>query len=208
MARLTAQYLEYVEMMRSRQFELAAEYLLMAAVLLEIKSRMLLPKPKVVDAEEAGDPRAELVRRLLEYEQMKLAAQKLNALPQIGRDFQIVQAWFEQASRARLQQVNPDDLRQAWMAILARARVHQHHRVTREQLSVRARMTEILRRLQTDRFVEFSDLFGPEGGIAGLVVSFLAILELSRERLVEVTQAAQYGPIYVRIHDPDAEEAA
>jgi segregation and condensation protein A len=197
MARLTAQYLEYVEIMRARSLELAAEYLLMAALLIEIKSRMLLPRPAVTALEE--DPRAELVRRLLEYERMKLAAQRLNELPQSGRDYSLVQVLFDQAVTERLPDVKPDDLRTAWLALLTRAAMNRHHRITREQLSVRDHMTRILRRLQEARYVEFRELFDPTLGIAVLVVTFLAVLELARESLVEVSQQAAYAPIYVRL---------
>jgi len=197
MARLTAQYLEYVEIMRARSLELAAEYLLMAALLIEIKSRMLLPRPAAAALEE--DPRAELVRRLLEYEQMKLAAQRLNELPQSGRDYSLVQVLFDQGVTERLPDVNPEDLRTAWLALLARAALNRHHRITREQLSVREHMTRILRRLQEARYVEFRELFDPAQGIAVLVVTFLAVLELARESLIEVSQQAAYAPIYVRL---------
>jgi len=197
MARLTAQYLEYVEIMRARSLELAAEYLLMAALLIEIKSRMLLPRPAAIALEE--DPRAELVRRLLEYEQMKLAARRLDELPQSGRDYSLVQVLFDQAVTERLPDVNPEDLRTAWLALLTRAAVNRHHRITREQLSVRDHMTRILRRLQEARYVEFRELFDPALGISVLVVTFLAVLELARESLVEVSQQAAYAPIYVRL---------
>ena len=197
MARLTAQYLEYVEIMRARSLELAAEYLLMAALLIEIKSRMLLPRPAAGALEE--DPRAELVRRLLEYEQMKAAAQRLNELPQSGRDFSMVQVLFDQAVAERLPEVHPEDLRTAWLALLTRAAMNRHHRITREQLSVREHMTRILRRLQEARYVEFRELFDPALGIAVLVVTFLAVLELARESLIEVIQQAAYAPIYVRL---------
>jgi len=197
MARLTAQYLEYVEVMRARSLELAAEYLLMAALLIEIKSRMLLPRPAATALEE--DPRAELVRRLLEYVQMKLAAQRLNELPQSGRDFSLVQVLFDQAVTERLPDVNPEDLRTAWLGLLTRAAMNRHHRITREQLSVREHMTRILRRLQEARYVEFRELFDPALGISVLVVTFLAVLELARESLVEVSQQAAYAPIYVRL---------
>jgi segregation and condensation protein A len=196
MAQLTAQYLEYVEMMRSRSLELAAEYLLMAAMLIEIKSRMLLPRPVAAELEE--DPRAELVRRLLEYEQMKLAARRLNELPQAGRDFALVQVMFDETTE-RLPGVNVTDLRSAWLALLTRAAVQRHHRITREQLSVREYMSRILRRLQEARYVEFKDLFDPAQGIAVLIVTFLALLELARERLVELAQQAAYAPIYVKL---------
>ncbi|MGZ8155281.1 MAG: segregation and condensation protein A [Burkholderiales bacterium] len=197
MAKLTVQYLEYVEMMRTRTLELAAEYLLMAAMLIEIKSRMLLPKPSATDLEE--DPRAELVRRLLEYEQMKLAAQRLNELPQAGRDFSVVTVLFEQDLSQRLPEVRPDDLKIAWLTLLNRASVNQHHKVTREQLSVRAHMSRVLRRLQEARFIEFAELFEPAEGIAVLVVTFLAVLELAREGLIEVTQQQAYSTIYVKL---------
>ena len=197
MARLTAQYLEYVEIMRSRSLELAAEYLLMAAMLIEIKSRMLLPRPALGELEE--DPRAELVRRLMEYEQMKIAAQRLNDLPQAGRDFTMVQVLFERSVADRLPEVSTEDLRAAWLGLLARASVNRHHRITREQLSVRDHMTRVLRRLQEARYVEFVELFEPEQGVAVLVVTFLAILELARESLVEVSQQAAYAPIYVKL---------
>jgi segregation and condensation protein A len=197
MAQLTAQYLEYVEIMRSRSLELAAEYLLMAAVLIEIKSRMLLPRPAPDDLEE--DPRAELVRRLLEYEQMKLAAQRLNELPQAGRDYSLVQVLFERDVALRLPEVRPDDLKLAWLALVNRAAVNRHHRVTREQLSVRAHMSRIMRRLQDSQYVEFSDLFRPQEGVAVLVVTLLAVLELARESLVEVSQQQAYAPIYVKL---------
>ena len=198
MAKLTAQYLEYVEMMRANQLELAAEYLLMAAVLIEIKSRMLLPKPKAAE-NEADDPRAELVRRLMEYERIKLAAQKLNELPQAGRDFQLVQVWIERVSPQRLPQVRPDDLRDAWLGIVARAKITQHHRITREQLSVRERLTRVLRALRGAQFVAFESLFDASMGLGELVVTLLAILELAREGLVDVTQQEAYSPIYVRL---------
>ncbi len=198
MAKLTAQYLEYVEMMRSRHLELAAEYLLMAAMLIEIKSRMLLPRPTASEAEE-DDPRAELVRRLLEYEQMKLAAQRVNELPQADRDFSIVEVHAEPATTARLPDVHPDDLKLAWLTLIKRAAVNKHHHVTREQLSVRAHMTRILRRLQDSQFVAFGDLFQPEEGVAVLVVSFLAVLELAKETLIELTQQEAYAPIYVKL---------
>jgi len=197
MAKLTLQYLEYVELMRSQQLELAAEYLLMAAMLIEIKSRMLLPRPGNTDIEE--DPRAELVRRLMEYEQMKLASQKLNEVPQAGRDFTVVQVLFEREASLRLPDVNIDDLKMAWLTILQRASRIQHHKITREELSVRSHMTRILRLLQTEEFVEFSKLFTPEQGVPVLVVSFLAVLELAKETLIEVSQEEAYMPIYVKL---------
>lgn len=197
MASLTRQYMTYVEAMHSNQLELAAEYLLMAALLIEIKSRMLLPRPAQANVEEE-DPRAELVKRLLEYERMKLAAQKINELPQAGRDFTLTQAWLDQAVEQRLPDVNPEDLRNAWLGLVARARVTRHHRITREQLSVREHMSRILRSLQHLRFVRFEDLFEPDQGVPVLVVTFLAVLELARESLVQVTQQGAFSPIYVK----------
>jgi segregation and condensation protein A len=197
MASLTTQYLEYVEMMRTRSLELAAEYLLMAAMLIEIKSRMLLPRPGRPELEE--DPRAELVRRLLEYERMKQAARQLDALPQAGRDFALVRVLVEPAHAIRLPEVCAEDLRGAWLLLLGRAAAHRHHRISREQLSVREHMSRVLRRLQESRYLEFTELFDPGQGIAVLVVTLLAILELARESLVELTQQAAYRPIYVKL---------
>jgi segregation and condensation protein A len=204
MARLTEQYMEYVEVMRTRNLELAAEYLVMAAMLMEIKSRMLLPRPAMPN-EEAEDPRAELVRRLLEYEQMKLAGQKLDALPQLGRDLLPVEVWFEQTLAQRLPAVNVVDLQEAWRALLVRAKMTQHHRVTREELSVREHMSLILRRLRGRGFAEFADLFDPGRGVAVLIVNFLAVLELTREGLLEVTQVESFAPIYVKLAHADPE---
>jgi segregation and condensation protein A len=203
MAEVTKQYLSYVDQIRLHNLELAAEYLLMAAMLIEIKARMLLPVKKADTGEEAEDPRAELVRRLLEYEQMKLASQKLDALPQLGRDFQRAQAFADLRVERALPEVNVEDLRLAWADILKRAKLNAHHHITREQLSVRDHMTHILRRLSDVRFIEFGQLFMEriaEGApIAVVVVHFLAMLELSRELLLEITQAEPYAPIYVRL---------
>jgi segregation and condensation protein A len=198
MAKLTEQYLVYVEMMRSQQLELAAEYLLMAAMMIEIKSRLLLPRPASADSIEE-DPRAELVRRLMEYEQMKLAAHKLNELPQAGRDFTVVQVVFEREAMLRLPDVSIEDLKHAWLTLLQRASVNRHHRITREQLSVREHMSRILRLLQSEEFIEFDRLFTPEQGVPVLVVSFLAVLELAKETLIEVSQEQAYAPIYVKL---------
>ena len=198
MARLTEQYMEYVEVMRTRNLELAAEYLVMAAMLMEIKSRMLLPRQTMPGAEEQ-DPRAELVRRLLEYEKMKLAGQKLDALPQLGRDFFPVEVWIEQTVAQRLPKVNVMDLQEAWRALLVRAKMMQHHRVTREELSVREHMSLILRRLRSGGFAEFGELFEPGRGVPVLIVNFLAVLELVRENLIEVTQSESFAPIYVKL---------
>ena len=204
MAKLTAQYMEYVEVMRTRNLELAAEYLVMAAMLMEIKSRMLLPKPKSVQAEEE-DPRAELVRRLLEYEQIKLASQKLDQLPQLGRDFMVLEVFAAESLTVALPNVNAADLESAWRSIIARAKLTQHHRVTRDELSVREYMSGILRRLGGGAFFEFVSLFDPSRGVPMLVVNFLAVLELVRESLIEVSQSEPFAPIYVRLAHAQSE---
>ena len=198
MAPLTRQYMEYVEAMRTTNLELAAEYLVMAAMLMEIKSRLLLPRPPSAAPIE-DDPRAELVRRLLEYERMKKAAQGLDELPQVGRDVIAISVWIEKAVSQRLPDVNAADLAEAWRSLLHRARLNKHHHVTREELSVRAHMSAILRALKERRVVEFGELFDPKRGVAVLVVTFLALLELARERLLEITQSAGFGPIYVKL---------
>jgi segregation and condensation protein A len=198
MADLTRQYMAYVEIMRSTQLELAAEYLLMAALLIEIKSRMLLPRPPKEESAET-DPRAELVRRLLEYEQMKAAALQIDALPQAGRDFALVEVWVEETLAKRFPKVDVVDLKAAWLTILARAKVNRHHKVSREELSVRAHMSRILRALQAREYVDFSELFEATKGAPVLVVSFLAILELAREALIEIAQIGPFEPIYVRL---------
>jgi len=202
MAPLTRQYLEYVEVMRARNLELAAEYLVMAAMLMAIKSRMLLPRPPSA-AEEEQDPRAELVRRLLEYEQMKKAALKLDQLPQVDRDVLAISVWVEKAAVERLPEVNPQDLGEAWRGLLYRARLAAHHRVSREELSVREHMSSILRRLRERRVLEFTELFDPSRGVAVLVVNFLAVLELARELLVQITQNEGFAPIYVKLADAE-----
>lgn len=203
MAQVTTQYLIYVEQIRKTNLELAAEYLLMAAMLIEIKSRMLLPVKSADTGEEVGDPRAELVRRLLEYEQMKLAAHGLGFLPVIGRDFERAQADVDFTAIRALPGICLDDLSTAWQDILRRAKLNQKHRITRETLSVREFMTAILRQLQHRKFMEFTELFddaitsGQSRSV--LVVNFIAMLELARETLLEITQAEPYAPIYVRL---------
>jgi segregation and condensation protein A len=198
MAPLTRQYLEYVDLMRAKNLELAAEYLVMAAMLIEIKSRMLLPRP-VTAVEEENDPRAELVRRLLEYERMKLAAKKLDELPQLGRDVMAVAAYVERTTAEVLPDVHPRDLAEAWRSLLQRARLHAHHKVSREELSVREHMSRILRQLKEHRVLEFREMFDPARGVAVLVVTLLALLELARETLVDITQSGSFAPIYARI---------
>jgi len=199
MLSVTKQYLVYVDQIRKRNLELAAEYLLMAAMLIEIKSRMLLPPKKVAEGEEAEDPRAELVRRLLEYEQMKLAAARLNAIPQFGRDFLKAEIFIEQSLQPRFPDVHLVDLQEAWRDILKRAKLVQHHKISRAELSVREHMSIVLKKLQGRRFVGFEDLFDPELGTPVLVVTFIAMLELAKETLIEITQAEAFAPIYVRL---------
>ena len=199
MAEVTRQYLGYIEQIRKSNLELAGEYLLMAAMLIEIKSRMLLPVKRQDGNGEVDDPRAELVRRLVEYERMKLAALQLDALPQVGRDFVTAAATIDETVEKVWPEVQVADLQAAWTDVLRRARLVQHHRITREQLSVREHMTQILRRLRETRFVEFGDLFDANRGVAVAIVNFLALLELAREFLVEVTQGEAYAPIYVKL---------
>ena len=198
MAALTRQYLEYVEIMRESQLELAAEYLLMAAVLIDIKSRMLLPRlPVAGDTDD--DPRAELVRRLLQYEQIKQAARDLDEHPRVAREFERVEVWIEKLSAVRLPQVRPEDLRAAWGWVFQRAKVNKHHLISREQLSVRDQMTRLLRMVQPGRFIEFAALFSEGATVPVVVVTFLAILELAREGLIDVAQAEAFAPIYVQL---------
>ena len=199
MAQVTLQYLKYVDQIRLSNLELAAEYLLMAAMLIEIKSRMLLPQKKADAEEEAGDPRAELVRRLLEYEQIKLAAYDLGTLPQVGRDFVRTQIFIEQSLVPNWPEVAVGDLQAAWLDVIKRAKLTQHHKISREELSVREHMTGILRKLQSSRFIEFADLFDVAGGVPVVVVNFVALLELAKETLIEITQAEPFAPIYVRL---------
>ena len=201
LAELTRQYMDYVDKMRAAsehfKLELAADYLLMSAVLIEIKSRMLLPKPAEIEQEE--DPRAELVRRLMEYEAIKLAAQRLDSMPQVGRELSVAQAYYERIVEVQQPAVSLDDLVAAWQGVLQRASRFRHHKVGRAELSVREHMSQILRRLQQDGMTEFSALFDVASeGVAKLVVNFLAILELAREGLVRLTQQAAFSPIYLQ----------
>ena len=199
MAELTRQYMGYVEKMQAIKLELAADYLLMSAMLIEIKSRMLLPKPTEVESED--DPRAELVRRLMEYEAIKLAAQKLDELPQVGLDLMVANAYFEKIVEVQAAQVSMDDLMAAWQNVLKRASHFAHHKVGKSELSVREHMSQILRKLKEQNMMEFSALFDIEtDGIPKLVVNFLAILELAREGLVKITQQAAFTPIYLQIN--------
>ena len=199
MAAVTRQYLVYVDEIRATNLELAAEYLLMAAMLIEIKSRMLLPPKKTAEGQEAEDPRAELVRRLLEYEQIKLAAHRLNEVPQFGRDFLRAQVYVEQSLQPRFPDVSMVELQDAWREIVKRARLIQHHVISREELSVREHMSIVLRKLQGRKFLEFEELFDASRGMGVLVVTFIALLELAKECLLEITQAESFAPIYVRL---------
>ena len=203
MADLTRQYMTYVEAMSEGRLELAAEYLLMAALLIEIKSRMLLPRPPRENEAEPDDPRAELVRRLLEYEQMKAAARAIDQHPRKDRDFAAVDVMIEQSLVTRVPTVLVADLTEAWRVILNRAKATQRHRISREELSVRSHMSRILRHLNGLGFVRFDELFQPEEGVAVVVVSFLAVLELAREALIEITQSAAFEPIYVKLRDAE-----
>lgn len=199
MAQVTLQYLKYVDQIRLHNLELAAEYLLMAAMLIEIKSRMLLPQRHHDLEAEHDDPRAELVRRLLEYEQIKLAAYDINALPQLDRDFARPELFIEQSNVPVFPQVEASDLQRAWLDVLRRAKLTQHHKISRQELSVREHMSAILRQLQASRFVEFADLFSGQAGVPIVVVHFVAMLELAKETLIEITQAEPFAPIYVRL---------
>lgn len=205
MTKITEQYLHYIAQMEARQFDLAAEYLLMAAVLIEIKSRLLLPQPAPLEDEEAADPRAELVRRLLAYEQMKLAAAGLDALPRAGRDFAWAYLPLEIAVEAKLPEIQLADLTQAWLGILSRAKHTRSHEVVKEAISVRAQMSSILRRLQNG-FCRFSELFRPEQGRAYVVVNFIALLELAKEGLVRIVQPEIFAEIEIHAQSGAPEE--
>ncbi len=197
MALVTEQYMGYVELIRKTNLELAADYLVMAAHLMQIKSQLLLPVTKVDTGEEVADPQAELARRLLEYERMKMAAVELDQIPRAGRDFFKAFVLVEQSQAKLLPEVCVDDLKQAWESILRQAKLKGAHKISRQELSVREFMSEILKRLTSERFVDFEKLFDPQMGIAGVIVNYLAILELAKEGLIRITQAAPFAPIYV-----------
>ena len=208
MAPLTIQYLDYVEAMRAQNLELAAEYLVMAAMLIEIKSRMLLPRPKAEFEEEVEDPRAELVRRLIEYEQMKLAAREIDEMPKAEIDFQWLNVWVDRQAVVRHPDVSPDDLHEAWRAVVRQAKLHTHHKIAREELSVREHMGIILRQLRSSEgYLEFAELFDVTGGVPVVVVNFIALLELCKEHLLEMTQTAAFAPIYVRLPSDAPEQS-
>ena len=197
-AEITRQYVEYIDLMKELQLELAGEYLLMAAMLAEIKSRMLLPRPESVEEDE-DDPRAELVRRLQEYERFKKAAEDLSDLPRLERDVQVVSIDApERTVTVKLPEVTLKELLLAFHDVLKRAEMFSNLHLQREPLSVRQRMSEILTRVRTSSFSPFVDLFDPEEGRMGVAVTFLAILELLREALIEVVQSEAFAPLHVR----------
>jgi segregation and condensation protein A len=196
MVELTRQYVAYIKAMRADQFELAAEYLLMTALLIDIKSRSLLPRP-VTAKEEEADPRAELVRRLLEYEQIKQAAIRLSTWPIVDRDFVLTQVWTNTIVIRPLPEVDIEDLRNTWLALMERVKANRHHYIRHETVSVRACMSEILRNLQSRKNIPFTELFNDIASINKLVASFLALLELARESLINIVQSERFGTIYV-----------
>lgn len=202
MADLTRQYMVYVEKMKAIKLELAGDYLLMSAMLIEIKSRMLLPKPAEIAEED--DPRAELVRRLMEYEAIKLAAQRLDELPKVGEELMVAAAYYQHISEIKPPEVSLDELAEAWRNVLKRAKLNSHHKISRAELSVREHMSQILRRLKTDGLVEFSKLFDVlNDGLPKLVVNFLAILELAKEGLIRITQQEAFSPIYLQVNSAE-----
>ncbi|XOZ34319.1 segregation and condensation protein A [Halomonadaceae bacterium KBTZ08] len=195
---ITDQYIDYIALMEAMRFELAAEYLVMAATLAEIKSRMLLPR-QAEEAEEEPDPRAELIQRLQEYERYKMAAEEIDALPRRDRDFHLAGA--EPPAMPERQQHPDVSLREMLLAlreVLERADLYEHHQVEREQLSTRERMSGVLEQLSGENFVRFETLFSPQEGRLGVVVTFIATLELIREQLVEVVQAEPLAPLHIR----------
>jgi len=203
-AEITRQYTGYIEMMQGLRLELAAEYLVMAAILAEIKSRMLLPRPEPEDDDEQGDPRAELIRRLQEYERFKQAAEDIDALPRLERDIVIANAGVAEQRQVRLP---PEvDLREILLAlqdVMTRAELFAQHHIQGEPLSVRERMSRIVQALKGRQFVEFEELFDPGEGRTGVVVTFLALLELLREHLVDLVQQELFGNLYLRAPGTD-----
>lgn len=197
MAIVTEQYMSYVELICESNLELAADYLVMAAHLMQIKSQLLLPVTHADTGEEVADPQAELARRLLEYEKMKMAAAELDRIPRNGRDFLRAYVLIEQTQMKILPKVCADDLKLAWDGIIREAKLKGHHKVSRQELSVREFMSAILKRLGSERFVEFQDLFDPSAGRSVCIVNYLALLELAKEGLIRITQAAPFAPIYV-----------
>ena len=197
MALVTEQYMGYVELIRKSNLELAAEYLVMAACLMQIKSRLLLPVTRADDDEEVEDPQAELARRLLEYEKMKLAAVELDRIPRNGRDFWRAFVLIEQTQNKILPDVSSEELARVWQEVLAQAQLRGNHTISRQELSVREFMSNILRRLGQSPIVEFRELFKTGCGIEVAIVNYLAILELAKDGLVLITQAVPFAPLYV-----------
>lgn len=197
MALVTEQYMGYVELIRKSNLELAAEYLVMAACLMQIKSRLLLPVTRADDDEEVEDPQAELARRLLEYEKMKLAAVELDRIPRNGRDFWRAFVLIEQTQNKILPDVSSEELARVWQEVLAQAQLRGNHTISRQELSVREFMSNILRRLGQSPIVEFRELFKKGCGIEVAIVNYLAILELAKDGLVRITQAVPFAPLYV-----------
>lgn len=197
MALVTEQYMGYVELIRKSNLELAAEYLVMAACLMQIKSRLLLPVTRADDDEEVEDPQAELARRLLEYEKMKLAAVELDRIPRNGRDFWRAFVLIEQTQNKILPDVSSEELARVWQEVLAQAQLRGNHTISRQELSVREFMSSILRRLGQSPIVEFRELFKKGCGIEVAIVNYLAILELAKDGLVRITQAVPFAPLYV-----------
>ncbi|SHM86303.1 segregation and condensation protein A [Pseudomonas punonensis] len=205
-AEITRQYMGYVELMHSVRLELAAEYLVMAAMLAEIKSRMLLPRSAIAEEEE-DDPRAELIRRLLEYERFKAAAEGIDGLPRVGRDLIVPRVEAPEArARKLLPTVELQELLVSMAEVLRRADMFESHQVSREALSTRERMSEVLERLQGGAFVPFVELFTAEEGRLGVVVTFMAILELVKESLVELVQNEAFAAVHVRLRVAGVEE--
>ena len=202
-AEITRQYMRYIELMQVLQLELAGEYLLMAATLAEVKSRMLLPRPKGDDAADETDPRAELVRRLQEYERFKRAAEGIDQMPRLERDTWVASAELTDRKVVRIApQVTLQEMLLAFQDVLSRNDMFAHHHVQREPLSVRQRMTDVLSALTATAFVDFVRLFRTEEGRRGVTVTFVAILELLREGLIEIVQAEPYAPLHVRLGNP------
>ena len=202
-AEITRQYMRYIELMQVLQLELAGEYLLMAATLAEVKSRMLLPRVGGDEVSEEADPRAELVRRLQEYERFKRAAEGIDRMPRLERDTWVASAELVDRKVVRIPpQVTLQEMLIAFQDVLARSDMFAHHHVQREPLSVRQRMTDVLTALQANAFVDFVRLFAPEEGRRGVTVTFVAILELLREGLIEIVQAEAYAPLHVRLGNP------
>jgi segregation and condensation protein A len=201
MAELTRQYMVYVEKMQAIKLELAGDYLLMSAMLIEIKSRYLLPKPVEIETEQ--DPRADLVRSLMEYESIKLAAENLDNMAKVGDGITVARAYYQHISQIKPPEVSLEDLTEAWRNVLKRASHFKHHKVSRAELSVREHMSLILRQLQAEPVLEFWQVFDLADGIPKLVVCFLAILELAREGLLRITQQSAFSPIYLQINRHD-----